>query len=866
MTTYATDVYTGTGSQVNFRVTFEYIQRNHVKVFRVENSDGSETELSRVDTNPVSDEYEWMSDVLIQVGTAPTTAQKLRVERDTPIGMQLVQWKDGSYIIADDLNTSEEQSLYLDQEMADRLTNIENLAFKYFGFIDVTADKAPANPTNGTFYVNTGVGTVRNTWIGIVGDVCVGAEQVVYNSVTAQWEILQTPSSQVGVNAIAGAGPITVDGTTPSVPIVGILSATTSAKGALSAADKTKLNSINAGAGVDIQSNPPSNPEEGQVWWDKNDGRPYIWYEDADSQQWVDFVPNKRETRVSVKDFGAAGDGITDDTAAINAAISAANAINASVYFPYGTYFKQGSGGGKSIMCPAGTKLFANGDATIKSEGYPNFTLNDGCEVKGITFDSTGDGVLIGLEIKGNDITVKDCVFLDGNQVIYLYTADRLLVDGCRFVDTGYQVLQKSGFTSHDGRVINCSAINCRADFVELNSTGSNPSRNWLISGNLVRNAFRPDDPDHPTVQTEVRFFGSTATDGVIITNNIVETIAGDSAIHCEGRTKNLTVSNNIFIDCHSTYGKIVFFPGNVDVDSFHFSGNIIRYTDAFTAWAGEGDTLVQANNGGNARIFITNNTFTNESLVTTLKVAGIGSTEDVVITGNRVRGFDIAFASSFGASGATPRNRRTIFFRNNVLESCNVGCQINEPSANRHYRWLIDDNVFDDVTDVYISGNNSMPESLTGNSCRGATSIDEAKIIGKYNVSPNVNNNWVDTDSTTTRKIAQIYTDAGVAKTLFSPPTGFGCYDLHVKTTTSSTGSLSGNNASAKVVRLERNSNIDTNLTEISASSSGTNAGFTLALDGTDVVFSAPAVRTVQVKLLNTPFPYSTPVDITST
>ena len=119
MTTYATDVYSGTGSQVEFAVTFPFIQRDQVHVYRCETG-YVDVELTQTSGVPVGDEFQWQSNILIQVGTAPSTEQTLKIKRITPVDQQLVQWDNGSYLVAADLNTADLQLLYLIQEQDDR--------------------------------------------------------------------------------------------------------------------------------------------------------------------------------------------------------------------------------------------------------------------------------------------------------------------------------------------------------------------------------------------------------------------------------------------------------------------------------------------------------------------------------------------------------------------------------------------------------------------------------------------------------------------------------------------------------------------------------------------------------------------------
>lgn len=68
-------------------------------------------------------------------------------------------------------------------------------------------------------------------------------------------------------------------------------------------------------------------------------------------------VEAKLSQTVSVKDFGAVGDGVTDDTAAIQLAVSSGAG---AVYFPSGTYKVDGR-----VLLPSNVRVFGDGAASV---------------------------------------------------------------------------------------------------------------------------------------------------------------------------------------------------------------------------------------------------------------------------------------------------------------------------------------------------------------------------------------------------------------------------------------------------------------------------------------------------------------------
>ena len=107
--------FDGDGSETSFSFTWDYISKEDVKVY---------LDTTLVNEGTANNEWQWDGAKKIKMGTAPAAGTKLTIRRETPEDKQIVQWTDGSHLIADDLNKSDRQWLYLGEEHHDVIIRI----------------------------------------------------------------------------------------------------------------------------------------------------------------------------------------------------------------------------------------------------------------------------------------------------------------------------------------------------------------------------------------------------------------------------------------------------------------------------------------------------------------------------------------------------------------------------------------------------------------------------------------------------------------------------------------------------------------------------------------------------------------------
>ena len=186
-------------------------------------------------------------------------------------------------------------------------------------------------------------------------------------------------------------------------------------------------------------------------------------------------VEAKLAQTVSVKDFGAVGDGVADDTAAIQAAL---NSGVKSVYIPAGNYLIS------SLLIPSTMYLTIHGDGQssvlVQKSGSSNAMIR--WNTASIAYTQ---GLIQGIQIKGTNGTAH-CINTSG--VGGLTLQDIYILD----VPVGYSGIFIDGTTStyvHDIRVLNLQVYTNTAGHsgVRLGPKCSDTNiSNYICNNNLV--------------------------------------------------------------------------------------------------------------------------------------------------------------------------------------------------------------------------------------------------------------------------------------------------------------------------------------------------------------------------------------------
>ena len=224
----------------------------------------------------------------------------------------------------------------------------------------------------------------------------------------------------------------------------------------------------------------------------------------------------KLQESVSVKDFGAVGNGIANDTAAFNAAIAASNAI----YVPAGTYLVDGS------FNISNKFIYGDGDeSTIKLSGlgtYESVFWNkpDGVSVatwaNQTVWDAYAGFQVRDLRLVGTGSTPQTLPsyanWVDMPGLIWVSHATFVDIDNVSFFDAGgHGVSQRSGGYSN--------ISNCFFDFMSGNGVtlwGRETSLDACTSYTIFDNGFR--EIDYNAIDCYACF-------GILILGNIFEKI-----------------------------------------------------------------------------------------------------------------------------------------------------------------------------------------------------------------------------------------------------------------------------------------------------------------------------------------------------
>lgn len=368
-------------------------------------------------------------------------------------------------------------------------------------------------------------------------------------------------------------------------------------------------------------------------------------------------VQAKLRESVSVKDFGAVGDGVTDDTAAIQAAVTAAE--NGSLYFPAGTYLVN-----TAILLPSNVFIFGDGDQSV----IKSTTLdNNGTYAGQNQFVASGKTniQIQNLKFDTSEITV----FTASIRCIYIYDCSYYSVNNCTFVTCGAAVasLNSDNYTiENNTAIIESTDGAAHHDGVFDNWWGCSYFKiigNSVIGNSIARYAYLVTGVTSSLTAAKCSYFD--------ISNNSAKDIKyiGIWSQGNLGTNTNFTISNNRIQTVNEFFGIRIsdsaYFTLNSNViDTTYYSG-ITFTTESGTTYGAQygsvvGNVVSNSNTGlaagGTGAAINITNTSSNIHLESTI-ITGTTHTYPVILGASTANNYVGSGQYAAGTSSPYPYN-----------------------------------------------------------------------------------------------------------------------------------------------------------------------------------------------------------------
>jgi hypothetical protein len=270
------NTYTGNGSNKLFSITFPYLDTSDIDVYL----NGT---LQTIIT-----QYTFANATTVEFVAAPANGAVILLDRSTDDSDNPATFFPGSSIKAADLNENFDQTLYVVQEINNKAVKVDDPLYANKTYIDAQ-DATKVNKSGDSMSGNLAMGGFKVTGLGTPSANTDAATKIYVDTVTLAGNV---PDGDRGDITVSGTG------TVWNIDAGAIVNADVNASAGIEA---TKLSFTQTGSGAAVRT-----------------------------------VDSKLQDTVSVKDFGAVGDGVADDTIAIQTAINSSH--RKAVFFPRGIY------------------------------------------------------------------------------------------------------------------------------------------------------------------------------------------------------------------------------------------------------------------------------------------------------------------------------------------------------------------------------------------------------------------------------------------------------------------------------------------------------------------------------------------------